>query len=87
MTPETEVLLRFDVDAVLASPRRRPLPPPEVLASARRRNKASAFLYLQAAGRRGVRSEDTATEALLGRFRRDALREAGVDERLVRRTA
>ena len=87
MTPETESLLSFDVDEVLAEARRRPLPPPEVLASARRRNKAGAFLSLQAAGRRGVVSDDPRTEALLGRFRRDALREAGVDERLVRRTA
>ena len=87
MTPETEALLAFDVDAVLASARRRPLPPPEVLASARRRNKASAFLYLQVAGRRGVRSDDPKTEALLARFRRDALRERGVDERLVRGAA
>ena len=87
MTPETEVLLRFDVDAVLASPRRRPLPPPEVLTAARRRNKAGAFLHLQAAGRRGVRSDDPKTEALLARFRRDALRERGVDERLVRGAA
>ena len=87
MTPETEVLLRFDVDEVLASPRRRPLPPPEVLASARRRRRAGAFLYLQAAGRRGVRSDDPKTEALLARFRRDALRSAGVDERLVRGAA
>lgn len=87
MTPETAALLGFDVDEVLAEARRRPLPPPEVLAAARRRNKAAAFLYLQAAGRRGMRSEDPASEALLARFRRDALREAGVDERLVRRTA
>ena len=35
MTPETEVLLSFDVDAVLAEARRRPLPAPEVLAAAR----------------------------------------------------
>ena len=87
MTPETEVLLRFDVDAVLASPRRRPLPPPEVLASARRRNRAAAFRFLQDAGRRGVRSDDPASKELLARFRRDALRERGVDERLVRGAA
>jgi hypothetical protein len=87
MTPETEALLGFVVDEVLASARRRPLPAPEVLASARRRNKAGAFLFLQAAGRRGVVSDDPRTEALLAAFRRDALRERGVDERLVRGAA
>lgn len=87
MTPATEALLAFDVDAVLAEARRRPLPPPEVLASARRRNRAGAFLALRAAGRRGVVSDDPRTEALLARFRRDALRSAGVDERLVRGAA
>ena len=94
MTPATEALLAFDVDAVLAEARRRQGHDhqndgrvAEVLASARRRNKASAFLYLQVAGRRGVRSDDPKTEALLARFRRDALRSAGVDERLVRGAA
>ena len=87
MTPETEILLALDVDAVLLEAKGRPLPAAEVLAAARRRNKASAFLHLQAAGRRGVVSEDPKTESLLARFRRDALREAGVDERLVRGAA
>ncbi|MBP7678634.1 MAG: hypothetical protein KBB14_20180 [Thermoanaerobaculia bacterium] len=87
MTPETEVLLRFDVDEVLQAAARTTLPPAEVLATARRRNKAAAFLHLQAAGRRGVRSDDPKTDALLARFRRDALRERGVDERLVRGAA
>ncbi len=87
MTPGTTAILDFDVDEVLRLGRGRALPPAEVLAAARRRNRARAFLFLQDAARRGVRSEDPATEALLGRFRRDALREAGVDERLVRRTA
>jgi len=87
VTPETAALLGFALDEVLAEARRRPLPPAEVLAAARRRNRARAFLFLQDAARRGVRSDDPASEALLARFRRDALREAGVDERLVRRTA
>lgn len=86
MTPGT-VVLAFDIDEVLAEARRRPLPPPEVLAAARRRNRASAFLFLRDAARRGVRSDDPATEALLARFRRDELRERGVDERLVRGAA
>lgn len=87
MTPETTALLAFGVDEALTAARGRALPPAEVLAAARRRNRARAFLSLQDAARRGVHSDDPATEALLGRFRRDALREAGVDERLVRRTA
>lgn len=87
MTPETVALLAFDVDEVLTEARRRPLPPPEVLASARRRNRASAFLFLRDAARRGVRSADPTTEEILSRFRRDALRERGVDERLIRGAA
>lgn len=79
--------LDFDLDEVLAEAARRPLPPLAALAAARRRNKAAAFLYLQDAGRRGVTSDDPASEALLARFRRDALRERGVDERLVRGAA
>lgn len=87
MTPDTEVLREFDVDEVLLEAKRRPLPAPEVLAAARRRNRAAAFRFLQDAGRRGVRSDDPASEELLARFRRDALRERGVDERLVRGAA
>lgn len=87
MTPETEVLREFDVDEVLREAKNRPLPAPEVLAAARRRNRAAAFRFLQDAGRRGVRSDDPASEELLARFRRDALRERGVDERLVRGAA
>jgi hypothetical protein len=87
MTPETEILLAFDVGAVLLEAKGRPLPPPEVLAAGRRRNRAAAFLYLQSAARRGDRSDDPATEALLAAFRRDALRARGVDERLVRGAA
>lgn len=87
MTPETEALLAFDLNEVLRAARGRSLQPAEVLAAARRRNRARAFLSLQEAARRGVRAEDPATEALLAKFRRDALREAGLDERLVRRTA
>jgi hypothetical protein len=80
MTPETAALLAFDVGALALGP----LPAPEVLAAARRRNRAAAFLHLQAAARRGVTSDDPSSEVILVRFRRDALREAGVDERLVR---
>ncbi|MHB8799807.1 MAG: hypothetical protein ACYDBY_15205 [Thermoanaerobaculia bacterium] len=81
MTPETAALLAFDVGALSLGP----LPAPEVLAAARRRNRAAAFLHLQSAARRGVTTPDDATtEALLLTFRRDALREAGIDERLVR---
>lgn len=87
MTPETEIVLTFNVDEVLQAATRTPLPPAEVLATARRRNKAAAFLALQAAGRRGVVSDDPKSEALLAAFRRDALRERGVDERLVRGAA
>lgn len=87
MTAETEIILTFDVDEVLQAAAQTPLPPAEVLATARRRSKVAAFLYLQAAGRRGVTSEDPASEALLAAFRRDALRERGVDERLVRGAA
>jgi hypothetical protein len=87
LTPESAVLLAFDVDEALRAAARVPLPPAEVLAATRRRTRAGAFLYFQAAARRGVRSDDPGTEALLAKFRRDALRAAGVDERLVRRTA
>jgi len=79
-------LRRIDVGEALATTRS-PLPAREVLAAARRRNRAAAFRYLEAAGRRGLRSDDPKSEALLARFRRDALREAGVDERLVRGAA
>jgi hypothetical protein len=87
VTPETESLVALDVDGLLRLARGRALPPAEVLAAARRRNRARAFLFLQDAARRGVRSDDPKTEALLARFRRDALRERGVDERLVRGAA
>lgn len=81
---ETPVLLSFDPDAIVEAAARRPPLPAEKIAQARRRNRAAAFLALRAAARRGVTSDDPATEALLAKFRRDALREAGVDERLVR---
>ena len=88
MTPESEALLALDVDELIREARRPAMPSREVLAAARRRNRALAYRYLQTAARRGVRTpDDSASEALLASFRRDALREAGVDERLVRGAA
>lgn len=88
MTPESEALLALDVDRVLREANPPAMPAREVLAAARRRNRAAAFRFLQAAARRGVTTPgDAESERLLASFRRDALREAGVDERLVRRTA
>ena len=87
MMPAIGAVTEFDVDEILREAKRRPLPAPEVLAAARRRNRAAAFLFLRDAGRRGERSDDPASEELLARFRRDALRERGVDERLVRGAA
>lgn len=83
-TPETEALLAVDVDAAITAAQARPLPPPEVLAAARKRNRVAAFRYMHDAARRGVTSDDPKSETLLEGFRRDVLREAGVDERLVR---
>jgi len=85
VTPETAALLAFDLDEALRSAVGRSLPSPSALSAARRRNRAAAFLYLRNAAARGVTSEDPKSEALIAAFRRDALREAGVDERLVRR--
>lgn len=84
VTAETAALLAFDVDAAIREAKRRPLPPPEVLAAARRRNKLSALRYLEAAARRGETGGDEKTSELLARLRRDQLRAAGLDERLVR---
>ena len=78
-------VLAFDIDAALREAKLQPLPPPEVRAAARRRNKLAAFRFLQSAARRGVRTPDDAdSDELLAQLRRDALREAGLDERLVR---
>lgn len=84
MTPASAALLAFDVDEALSKAALCPLLLCGQVAAARRRNRLSAFLFLQAVGRRGVMSDDPSTETLLAKFRRDALREAGVDERLVR---
>lgn len=46
MTPETEAIVGLDVDAVLRVARGRALPPAEVLASARRRNRGAAEMFL-----------------------------------------
>jgi hypothetical protein len=78
--PEEEAL-SFDIDEVLREVAKVPRD------EARRlwkRNKAAAARYLKDAARRGVQGKDLGTEAVLWRFRRDVLREAGVDERLVR---
>ena len=87
----SDPLLDLDIDALVDDAiRRAEAQPPaerERHATAYRRNRAAAFLYLQQAGRRGVTSDDPRTEELLVRFRRDALRERGVDERLVRGAA
>lgn len=80
----SEALISFDPESILLDMALSPAAPPVGAATARRRNRAAAFLFLQAAARRGVTSEDPKTEALLAAFRRDALREAGVDERIVR---
>ncbi|MHB8800072.1 MAG: hypothetical protein ACYDBY_16590, partial [Thermoanaerobaculia bacterium] len=55
MTPESEVILAFDVDEVLAEARRRPLPSPEVLGSARRRNREHAERFLAGMWTRALR--------------------------------
>jgi hypothetical protein len=86
-SPEVDVsALTFNVDAFLEEAARPPLPA-EARAALRARNRAAAVLFLRAAARQGITSDDPATETLLAKFRRDALREAGVDERLIRRTA
>lgn len=46
MTPETESLVSLDVDELLRLARGRALPPAEVLAAARRRNRAEAVRFL-----------------------------------------
>lgn len=71
----------FDVDETLRSAR--PLPE-EDLRRIRKGSKIAAFLFMKTAARSGVKAEDPSSEALLARFRRDVLREAGVDERLIR---
>ena len=71
----------FDIDEALGHARK--LSEGEIR-QFRKRNKLAALAHLRSAARQGLRVEDPVSEALLSKFRRDALREAGVDERLVR---
>lgn len=67
----TAALLSFDIGAAIAAAKARPLPAPEELRVARRRNRAAAYIYLRDRARSGVRSTDPATERLLAMLRRE----------------
>lgn len=57
---------------------------PERVVSVVTRNRAAAAIHLRRLAREGRRSTDPYTAEVLARIRRDLLREAGVDERIVR---
>lgn len=64
-------VLAFDIDATLREAKLQPLPPPEVRAAARRRNRAAAYVHLRDLARSGFRSPDPETERLLAMLRRE----------------